>query len=196
MYYYISGRLVKTDVNTAVVDNGGIGYLMNVSVNTLRHIEGKNEIQLFTYFNVREDAQELFGFYSEKELLSFKQLIAVSGIGPKAALSILSALTPDELSAAVAAGDIKAISTAQGVGKRMAERVVLELKDKLSADFASARSPQQPAASSAAGNAAEAVNALVVLGYSRQEAARAVGSVETAGMEIDDIIKAALKMML
>lgn len=196
MYYYISGRLVKTDVNTAVVDNGGIGYLMNVSVNTLRHIEGKNEIQLFTYFNVREDAQELFGFYSEKELLSFKQLIAVSGIGPKAALSILSALTPDELSAAVAAGDIKAISTAQGVGKRMAERVVLELKDKLSADFASARSPQQPAAGSAAGNAAEAVNALVVLGYSRQEAARAVGSVETAGMEIDDIIKAALKMML
>ena len=196
MYYYISGRLVKTDVNTAVVDNGGIGYLMNVSVNTLRHIEGKNEIQLFTYFNVREDAQELFGFYSEKELLSFKQLIAVSGIGPKAALSILSALTPDELSAAVAAGDIKAISTAQGVGKRMAERVVLELKDKLSADFASVRSPQQPAAGSAAGNAAEAVNALVVLGYSRQEAARAVGSVETAGMEIDDIIKAALKMML
>ena len=131
MYYYISGKLAKTGSNFAVIDNQGVGFLLSVSVNTLRHIEGETEVKLFSYLSVREDAQELFGFYSEEELFSFKQLISVSGIGPKAALAILSVLTPAELANAVGAGDTKAICAAQGVGKRTAERVVLELKDKL-----------------------------------------------------------------
>lgn len=197
MYYYISGKLAKTGSSYAVIDNGGIGYLLSVSVNTLRHIEGETEVKLFSYLSVREDAQELFGFYSEEELFSFKQLISVSGIGPKAALAILSVLTPAELASAVGAGDTKAICAAQGVGKRTAERVVLELKDKLAVGVVSDSSVSNVSfAGAASSNAAEAVNALVVLGYSRQEAMQAVGGFDTAGMEIDDIIKAALKKML
>jgi len=197
MYYYISGKLAKTGSNFAVIDNQGVGFLLSVSVNTLRHIEGETEVKLFSYLSVREDAQELFGFYSEEELFSFKQLISVSGIGPKAALAILSVLTPAELANAVGAGDTKAICAAQGVGKRTAERVVLELKDKLAVGVVTDSSVSNVSfVGAASSNAAEAVNALVVLGYSRQEATQAVGGFDTAGMEIDDIIKAALKKML
>ncbi|MCI8331737.1 MAG: Holliday junction branch migration protein RuvA [Clostridiales bacterium] len=197
MYYYISGKLAKTGSNFAVVDNQGIGYLLSVSVNTLRHIEGTADVKLFTYLSVREDAKELFGFYCEEELFAFKQLISVSGIGPKAALAILSVLTPAELASAIGAGDIKAICAAQGVGKRTAERVVLELKDKLAAGTAADASVSSVSAAGVpSSNAAEAVNALVVLGYTRQEAMQAVSGVDSAGMDIDDIIKAALKKML
>ncbi|MCI8589462.1 MAG: Holliday junction branch migration protein RuvA [Clostridiales bacterium] len=197
MYYYISGKLTKTGSNYAVIDNHGIGYLLSVSVNTLRHIDGTAEVKLFTYLSVREDAQELFGFYSEEELFAFKQLISVSGIGPKAALAILSVLTPAELASAIGAGDTKAICAAQGVGKRTAERVVLELKDKLAiGTTANSSGTSESMVVSSASNVSEAVNALIVLGYTRQEAMKAVSGIDAAGMEIDDIIKAALKKML
>lgn len=196
MYYYISGDLVKTDLTSAVIDNNGIAYLFSVSASTLRAIAGKDKVRLYTYFSVREDAQELYGFVKEEELDTFKLLIAISGVGPKAALAILSTLTPDKLATAVRAADIKAISAAPGIGKKLAERIVLELKDKL----ASADSDSAPSGvvltDEGAGNAAEAVNALVVLGYSRAEATHAVGAVDTAGMEIDDIIRAALKRLI
>lgn len=195
MYYYISGELIKTDASTAIVDNNGIAYLMNVSVNTLRALDSKDKVKLYTYFSVREDAQELFGFYSEEELSTFKLLIAVSGVGPKAALAILSVLTPERLASAVSAGDTKSICQAQGVGKKIAERIVLELKDKFGVITQESLSGVTVTVDSA-GNAAEAVNALIVLGYSRAEAVSAVGAVDTAGMEIDDIIRAALKRMM
>lgn len=195
MYYYISGELIKTDASTAVVDNNGIAYLMNVSVNTLRALDGKDKVKLYTYFSVREDAQELFGFYSEEELSAFKLLIAVSGVGPKAALAILSVLTPARLASAVSGGDTKSICQAQGVGKKIAERIVLELKEKFGA-ITQETSSGGAVIIDSAGNAAEAVNALIVLGYSRAEAAAAVGAVDTTGMEIDDIIRAALKRMM
>ncbi len=196
MYYYISGELIKTDSSCAVIDNNGIAYVLSASVNTLSAISTKDKVKLYTYLSVKEDAHELFGFYTEDELSAFKLLITVSGVGPKAALAILSVLTPERLAMAVSGGDVKAISAAQGVGKKIAERVVLELKDKFggmtveSSDGSAALIPDK------AGNAAEAINALVVLGYSRAEAGRVVGAVDTTGMEIDDIIRAALKLMM
>ena len=196
MYYYISGRLVKTDSACAVVDNNGIAYIINTSTNTLGKISGKDECRLYTYLSIRDDAQELFGFYDEEELVTFRLLLGVSGIGPRAALAILSVLTPERLAAAVSSGDTKAITAASGVGKKSAERVVLELKDKLSA-FASPEvsDASNYTAAEAGGNRSEALNALIVLGYSRQEAARALSDIDCTGMEIDDIIRAALKKL-
>ncbi len=196
MYYYISGDLVKTDVNTAVVDNHGIAYILNVSLNTLQHLSGADTVKLYTYYSVREDAQELFGFYDEEELSAFKLLITVSGVGPKAALAILSTLSPEKLAAAVSCSDVKAITAAQGVGKKIAERVVLELKDKFTAPAAGGEAIGEDNLLPATDNLSEAINALVVLGYSRSEAARAMDGIDTANMAIDDMIRAALRRMM
>lgn len=196
MYYYISGDLVKSDSSSLIVDNNGIAYILFASLNTISAVGAKDKVKLYTYLSVREDAHDLYGFASEEELSSFKLLIEVSGVGPKAALAILSVLTPERLALAVSAGDIKAISAAQGVGKKIAERVVLELKDKFKGMTVESVGGAPVVIADNGGNVAEAVNALVVLGYTRAEAGRAVGAVDTAGMEIDDIIRAALKMML
>ena len=196
MYYYISGELVKSDASSVIIDNNGIAYILYASVNTISAVGTKDKVKLYTYFSVKEDSHDLYGFYNEDELSAFKLLIDVSGVGPKAALAILSVLTPEKLAAAVSAGDVKAISAAQGVGKKIAERVVLELKDKFKGMTVQSDSGEQVVISDSAGNAAEAVNALVVLGYSRAEAGRAVGAVDTVGKEIDDIIRAALKLMM
>ena len=136
MFYYIKGELVHTDPTTAVVDCSGIGYKMTISKNTLSHLTRLGEkVCLYTYFYVREDALDLIGFYSEAELEAFKLLITVSGVGPKAALAILSVLTPEKFALAVAMGDSKAIAKAQGVGGKTAARVVLELKEKVAKTF-------------------------------------------------------------
>ena len=133
MFYYLSGMLAMASVNTAVVDCGGVGYMLTVSGKTVTSLHAKvgAQVKLYTHMSVREDAVELFGFADEEELSVFKLLITVSGIGPKAAIAILTALTPAELNIAVAAGDAKRISGAQGVGGKTAARVILELKDKL-----------------------------------------------------------------
>ena len=200
MFYYIKGELVYTDPSTAVVDCNGVGYKMGVSKNTLARLTKRGEkVCLYTYFHVREDAVELLGFYTEAELEAFKLLITVSGIGPKAAMSILSVLTPEKFALAVTMGDTKAIAKASGVGSKTAARVILELKEKVAKSF--------PAESAAAegevpvtdelvfGNTEEAIGALMVLGYSRQEAQAALKGVDPL-LSLEDMITAALRKMM
>lgn len=199
MFYYIKGELVHTDPTTAVVDCGGIGYKMTISKNTLSHLTRLGEkVCLYTYFYVREDALDLIGFYSEAELEAFKLLIAVSGVGPKAALAILSVLTPEKFALAVAMGDSKAIAKAQGVGGKTAARVVLELKEKVAKTFpaesASAETAEPITEELVFGNTDEAISALMVLGYSRQEAQAALKGVDPL-LSLEDMIKAALRKM-
>lgn len=197
MLYNIRGRLTVSDVNFIVVECGGVGFKCFTSLNTVKDI-GKvgDEVNVFTYLSVREDAMDLYGFSSLAELDSFKLLISVSGIGPKAAVSILSELSPDRLAVCIASGDSKAITKAQGVGKKTAERVVLELKDKMGAIAVGDAS--QAAASAATvtegSNSAEAVEALVALGYSQSDAAVVVGSMDKS-LSVDEMIRQGLKQL-
>ena len=134
MFYYISGKLAKLDGSFAVIDAGGVGFKMTISKSTYYRISGKEDapsVKLYTYMAVREDGTELFGFSTEEELSAFKLLITVSGVGPKAAISILSTLTPEKLALAICTEDKKAISQASGIGPKSAARIILELKDKL-----------------------------------------------------------------
>ena len=200
MFYYIKGELVYTDPTTAVVDCNGIGYKMSVSKNTLARLTKRGEkVCLYTYFHVREDAAELLGFYTEAELEAFKLLITVSGIGPKAAMAILSVLTPEKFALAVTMGDAKAIAKAPGVGSKTAARVILELKEKVAKSF-----PTESAAADGEipesdelvfGNTEEAIGALMVLGYSRQEAQTALKGVDPL-LSLEDMITAALRKMM
>ncbi len=199
MFHYIKGELVMTDPTTAVVDCGGIGYKMTVSQNTLSHLTRLGEkVCLYTYFYIREDALDLIGFYSEAELSAFKLLITVSGVGPKAALAILSVMTPERFALAVSGGDHKAIAKAQGVGAKTAARIVLELKDKIAKTFASQDSSADDEVAELAvmplGNTEEAITALMVLGYTRQEAKGALKDVDPA-LSLEAMITAALRKM-
>lgn len=206
MFYYISGKLAKLDASFAVVDANGVGFKMTVSKSTYYKLSGKGEVpdvKLYTYMAVREDGTELFGFATEEELSAFKMLISISGVGPKAAVSILSTLTPEKLALAICTEDKKAISAANGIGAKTAARIILELKDKLKADGitevsgGAASLPDDfgsaPAASS---KLSDAQDALAVLGYSRSEAARALQSIDTSALELDDIIRLALKKLM
>ena len=202
MFYYIKGELIRADhsSNTVVIDCNGIGYKMTVSHNTLSKLTATGEkVCLYTHFYVREDILELFGFHNETELDAFKLLITVSGIGPKAALAILSVLTPEKLSAAVTSGDAKAIAKAQGVGAKTAARVVLELKEKIRKVLPTDQVPGDEDVSSSDelvfGNVEEAVSALMVLGYSRQEAQAALKGVDPL-LSLEDMITAALRRMM
>ena len=200
MFYYIKGELVYTDPTSAVVDCGGVGYKMSVSKNTLARLTKKGEkVCLYTYFHVREDAVELLGFYTEAELEAFKLLITVSGIGPKAAMSILSVLTPEKFALAVTMGDTKAIAKASGVGSKTAARVILELKEKVAKSFptesAMAEGEVPVTDELVFGNTEEAIGALMVLGYSRQEAQAALKGVDPL-LSLEDMITAALRKMM
>lgn len=189
MYYYIKGTLALLAGDTAVIDAGGIGYRLTVTQNTFAALASKlgKEAQLFTYLAVRDDAMELYGFASEDEKLFFTKLLSVSGIGPKAAVSVLSAFTPNQLVSAVQAGDAKMISRANGIGLKTAQKVIIELKGKLdlSDDTAGCALPSA---------ATEAVNALTVLGYTRGEAAEAVKGIDGT-LALEEIIALALKKL-
>ncbi|MGN1202138.1 MAG: Holliday junction branch migration protein RuvA [Eubacterium sp.] len=197
MLYNLKGTLTVSDVNFIVVECGGVGFKCFTSLNTVKEI-GKvgDSVNVFTYLAVREDAMDLYGFASLAELDAFKLLITVSGIGPKAAVSILSELSPDRLAVCIASSDSKAITRAQGVGKKNAERVVLELKDKMGTiSFGDASQAVASAASVAAdSNSAEAVEALVALGYSQSDAAVVVGSMDKA-LPVDEMIRLGLKQL-
>jgi Holliday junction DNA helicase RuvA len=200
MFYYIKGELVYTDPTTAVIDCNGVGYKMSVSKNTLAKLTKRGEkVCLFTYFHVREDAVELLGFYTEAELEAFKLLITVSGIGPKAAMSILSVLTPEKFALAVTMGDTKAIAKASGIGSKTAARVVLELKEKVAKSFpteSAAAEGEVPVTDELVfGNTEEAIGALMVLGYSRQEAQAALKGVDPL-LSLEDMITVALRKMM
>lgn len=198
MFYSITGKIVYVDTQSVAIETGGIAFRCSTTLTTLKRIGEKgNTATLYTYLNVREDALDLFGFADEQELECFKLLIGVSGVGPKAALAILSELTPDKLALCLATGDSKAITRAQGVGPKLAQRVVLELKDKLAKGLElSAVTPEIEAAGIAAaeGSAAEAVSALTMLGYSQSEAAAAVAKLDAA-LSVEDMIRQALKTL-
>lgn len=197
MIYSVRGKVIHTDSFTAVVECGGVGFACRTTLNTLQAIAGKEEVTLLTYLSVREDALELFGFAASEELEAFKMLISVSGIGPKAALSILSAMTPSAFALAVATGDTKAFTNVKGIGAKTAQRISLELKDKIAKDTISVRggsSASLSVAPIAGNNASEAICALSVLGYSQGEAVAAVGRLDPA-LSVEDMIKQALKLL-
>ena len=198
MFYYLEGKLFLPDFATAVIDCGGVGYKLTVSGTTRSAIATKSgqTVRLYTYLSVREDAMELFGFCDEEELTAFTQLISVSGVGPKAAIAILSVLTAERLNKAVLTGDVKAISAAQGVGAKIAARIVLELKDKL-AKALGMNAEDLPAVSDGGGAQAlsDALNALMVLGYTRGEAGAALKKINPAGKSTEDLIKEGLMLL-
>ena len=204
MFYYISGTLAHKSMGFAVIDAGGVGYRMTVSQNTYDKLPlAGNPAKLYNYLAVREDGIELFGFYDETELSSFQMLITVSGVGPKAAMSILSLLTPEKFALAVCTEDTKAISKASGIGPKTAARIVLELKDKLikehGGEFTAAPDLSSGAKSGAAparGKLSEALDALMVLGYQRAEATNVLKSLPTEQMTLEEIIRQALKKLM
>ncbi|MCL2517621.1 MAG: Holliday junction branch migration protein RuvA [Oscillospiraceae bacterium] len=196
MFYYIEGTLVLTEPNAAILDNNGIAYRLAISANTLSSIAPQkgNKIRLYTYLVVKEDALELIGFKDVEELAAFKMLITVSGIGAKSALSVLSFMSPEKFALAVITGDTKAISKAQGIGAKTAARVVLELKDKISKELsADGGDVIDFGAPSSNNKLSDAQNVLLVWGYSRAEVANVLRGIDITNMEVEDIIKAALK---
>ncbi len=207
MFYYISGKLAMANPSTAVIDAGGVGYKLTISENTYnslppRHTVDAPTAKLFTYMAVREDGIELFGFASEQELSSFKLLLTVSGVGPKAAISILSLLTPEKFALAVCTEDRKTISKANGIGPKTAARVILELKDKLMKETDLSEAAQASFTESASptrtnsGKLSEAQDALMVLGYSRSEALNVLKNIDTQSLGLEEIIKKALTLLM
>lgn len=200
MISYIKGELTEIFDDIITVENHGIGYEIRVPLSLIEMLPVVgNEVKVFTYFQVREDGVALYGFLSRQDLFMFQKLLGVSGIGPKAALGILSALSPDALRLAIFTGDAKAIAKAPGVGTKTAQRVILELKDKI--DPNEILSPPEvtqeayPSGMAAVGTAArEAIEALVALGYSTAEASRAVKQVEvTPESTAEEILKKSLR---
>lgn len=200
MFYYLSGELTYRDLNYCVIDCGGVGYKLTISHITSESLGGRlgKLAKLFTYMAVREDGIELFGFSSEEEKFWFEKLISVSGVGPKAAISILSILTPNALAVAICTDDKKSISKAQGVGAKTAARVVLELKDKTSLDtsFGDTDIPAATVASAQNNqNFKEAVEALSTLGYDKSTILNVLKNIDTANTDVGEIIRLALKKL-
>ena len=196
MFYHINGVVTDIEPNLAVLECGGVGYALNVSLNTLASVKIGERAKLYIYECIREDAHDLYGFGSKSEKHCFELLLGISGVGPKAALSILSSNTPDGLALAVLNGDEKALTSAPGIGKRIAQRILLELKDKMAKESAgvdfSDLTPAVPAS-----DAASAARSDAIAGYSMPEinaALRKLPSIE--GMSADQIIKAALRAMM
>lgn len=201
MISYIRGELVAVEEEKVIIDVNGVGFgifMPGQSMNQLPAIG--EEVKLHTYMNVREDAMQLFGFLTRDDLKVFKLVIGVSGIGPKGGLNILSQLSPDELRFAVMSHDVKAISAAPGIGKKTAEKLIIELKDKLSIeDVLDKTTDTSTAAHSNTSNMvqAEAVQALVALGYGNSEALKAVKKVEVDDTTtVEDVLKLALKYIM
>ncbi len=193
MIYNVKGILTYTDPAFAVVECGGVGYKCFVSMTTLRELPpiGK-EVNLYTHLSVREDAMDLYGFATVDEMEAFRLLISVSGIGPKAAVAILSVLTPSKLSVAVSSGDVRSIQQAPGVGKKTAERVVLELKDKMVGIGGASVQVQAAQSVSASDNAREAVEVLVSLGFNQSDAATAIGAMDKS-LSVDELVRKGLR---
>ena len=198
MFYYVNGTVAEIEAGLAVIDCSGVGYACATTNYTLSQLKKGERAKLYTYLNVREDAMEMFGFASQSELRSFKMLIGVSGVGPKAALSILSSTTPQQLSMAVVMGDEKALTAAPGIGKKIAQRIILELKDKLIKEQGGFEAGSGAAAAMPAQNnkAGEAAAALAVLGYGSQEIAAALKGIDMDALPLEEIIRQSLKNMV
>lgn len=194
MYNYIKGTIIESSQNLIVIEAGGIGYELNVSTNAVRELtKNEGEVTVYCRLNVREDDMSLFGFASKQEKAMFEKLVTVSGVGPKLALTVLSGLSVSELSGAIVSANASVLSKIKGVGKKTAERIVLELKDKVSAEYAdNVEAPLSPESFPKANE--EAVMALMTLGFTRAEAVASVSSVQKDGMTLEELIFAALKI--
>ena len=201
MYSYIKGELAEVNTDHIVIDVGGIGYMIYIPAQSLNYLPGIGEmLKVHTYLYMREDAMILYGFLTKDDLEMFKLLITVSGIGPKGGLAVLSTLSSDDLRFAVLSGDSKAISKAPGIGSKTAQRVIIDLKDKLSLEDAFEKKLEHEnekinvSSNSQVKN--DAVMALNALGYSSTESLKAVSKVDiTDDMDVEDVLKAALKHM-
>lgn len=196
MLYSVSGILEHVEPYHIVVECGGVGYSVKTSMNTIASLPAAGEkVKIYTYLSVREDALDLFGFWDLAELNTFKMLISVSGVGPKAAVSMLSGLTPERFALAVASGDVKALKV-PGVGPKIAQRIVLELKDKVAKEQIATGTMGTGIAEATAksGNASEAVSALEVLGYSRTDATQVISKLDS-DTSVEEMIKHGLKVL-
>ena len=200
MFYHLYGTLEINDSGLCVIDCGGVGYKLTTSLITSGILAEKigQKIKIFTHLAVREDGIELFGFESNEERECFNNLITVSGVGPKAAMNILSVMTPDNLTLAICTEDVKAISKAPGIGAKTAARIVLELKDKISKELGDGISLKKvgtkPMTVIPTGNLSEATEALMVLGYDKNSVLRALDGIDPK-TEVGEIIKFALKKL-
>ena len=197
MFYSVRGKLIYMDAIAAVVECGGVGYNCQTTMNTLKTLRLGDEVTLYTHLNVREDAMELFGFSTKTELDTFKTLIGVSGVGPKAGLAILSVLSPEQVAMAIATDDVKTITRAQGVGKKIAQRIVLELKDKLAKSLATDNDMDQvtgAAVNASSGNIPKAIEALGVLGYAPSDVSSILATLDRS-LPVEQLIAQTLKQM-
>lgn len=190
MFYYLNGTVAEIAAGLAVIDCGGVGYACATTNYTLSQLKKGERARLYTYLHVREDIFELYGFASQQELNSFKMLIGVSGVGPKAALAILSATTPQNLALSIVTEDEKALTAAQGIGKKIAQRIILELKDKL------AKEQSSFTVQGGGSKSGEAAAALAVLGYGSQEISTALKGIDMDALPLEEIIRQALKKMV
>ena len=197
MYYYIKGRLAHKGDNYLVVDANGVGYLIFTSLHSIEASGAiGTEITMYTYLSVREDAMDLYGFLTLDEKEMYLKLLSVSGVGPKAALSVLSNLTPSKLTAAIITGDVKAITKAQGVGPKVAQRIILELKDKVSIEgLDDTEDIEEIDVMPVTDNKAEALSALVVLGYSSNDAQSVLAKL-SSDLSTEELIKKALANLM
>lgn len=199
MFHYINGIAAELLPGAAVIDCGGVGFRVNTSTYTLSQLKSGEKVKLYTYVYIREEIFEIYGFSTESEKHCFEMLLGVSGVGPKAAVAILSVNSPEGLVMAVISGDEKAISAAAGVGKKIAQRVILELKDKMAKETESVSFPaaalQSPPAG-ASGKLSDASAALAVLGYSSAEINAALRGIDVESLRLEEIIRAALKQMV
>lgn len=201
MFYHIEGSVAELGPNLAVLDCSGLGFALNVTTNTLSRLKKGERVKLYVTESIGESNFDLFGFYEKSEKRCFEMLIAVSGIGPKAALSILSYNSPESLALAILNDDVKALTVAPGIGKKIAQRVILELKDKIGKDLGDSGwslpavvSPAAPAGENKA--LSDAMAGLAVLGYSSAELGPVLKGMDLAGMDAQQIIKAVLKQMV
>ena len=200
MFYYVNGTVAETGPNLAVIDCGGVGYACATTNYTLSQLKKGERAKLYTHLHVREDIFELYGFSSQAELNSFRMLIGVSGVGPKAALSVLSATTPQNLALSIVTGDEKALTAAPGIGKKIAQRIILELKDKLAKGQTASIQGESYGGSGITvipeNKLSEASAALAVLGYSQGEINIALKGVDLDTLTLEQVIKEALKKMM
>jgi len=200
MFYSLKGPITHKEPYLAVVDVAGAGYACHTSLNTLGGLETGREATLYTYLHVREGIFDLYGFAGREELSAFKMLLGISGVGPRAALSILSVTTPERLAISVLSGDEKTLTAASGVGKKLAQRIVLELKDKFGKQYGKSAAGAEwqipDAMPRGAGKLSEAQAALGVLGYAPAEAAYALKGIDAETLTVEEIIRAALKNMV
>ena len=195
MISYVKGTVAYIGNDCIVVDNNGIGYNIQVSSSTASAVVMEKEVQIYTYMNVKENELSLFGFLTKEELHMFNLLISVNGVGPKSAVAMLGALSPSQLALAIATEDIKALSVGQGIGKKIAQRIALELKDKVGADTITTGVELVQKVDVATGERAEALSALMALGFTKNEAENAIKAVFVNGMATEEIISKALKVV-